>query len=113
RRRGAGARRRLTESAEPEKKRLLAPAFTSAPGRAQSSLKDYRGRPVLLVLFPLPSSRPRLVHLADAYGELRSFNAALIAVPMDSDQEILSRIGATPRILFPVATDGAADIVTT
>jgi len=32
---------------------------------------------------------------------------------MDSDQEILSRIGATPRILFPVATDGAADIVTT
>jgi len=107
------AARRLTDVDEPEQRRLIAPDFSFATGPAQASLKDYRGRPVLLVLFTLPSSRPRLVHLADAYGELRSFNAALIAVPMDSDQEILSRIGATPRILFPVATDGAADIVTT
>jgi putative copper export protein/mono/diheme cytochrome c family protein/peroxiredoxin len=105
--------RRLTDVDEPEQKRLIAPDFSFATGPAQASLKDFRGRPVLLVLFTLPGSRPRLVQLADAYGELRSFNAALIAVPMDSDQTILSRIGATPRILFPVATDGAADIVTT
>jgi len=107
------AARRLTEVDEPEQKRLIAPDFSFATGPAQASLKDFRGRPVLLVLFTLPGSRPRLVQLADAYGELRSFNAALIAVPMDSDQAILSRIGATPRILFPVATDGAADVVTT
>jgi len=107
------AARRLTDVDEPEQKRLIAPDFNFATGPAQASLKDYRGRPVLLVLFTLPDSRPRLVQLADAYGELRSFNAALIAVPMGSDQAILSRIGATPRILFPVATDGAADIVTT
>ena len=107
------AARRLTDVDEPEQKRLIAPDFSFATGPAQASLKDFRGRPVLLVLFTLASSRPRLVQLADAYGELRSFNAALIAVPMDNDQAILSRIGATPRILFPVATDGAADIVTT
>ena len=87
-------------------------AFATGPARA--SLKDYRGRqPVLLVLFTLPSSRARLVQLADAFGELRSFNAAIIAVPMNGEEKILSRIGASPRILFPVATEGAADIVST
>jgi putative copper resistance protein D len=65
------------------------------------------------VLFTLPSSRARLVQLADAFGELRSFNAAIIAVPMNGEEKILSRIGASPRILFPVATEGAADIVST
>src|SRR5262249_26251734 len=107
------AARRLTDVDEPEQKRLIAPDFSFATRPAQASLQDSRGRPAPLVLFPPPGSRPRLVQLADAYGELRSFNATLIAVPMDSDQAILSRIGATPRILFPVVTDGAADIVTT
>jgi putative copper export protein/mono/diheme cytochrome c family protein/peroxiredoxin len=108
------AARRLTDVDEPERPRLVAPDFTFATGPAQANLKDYRGRqPVLLVLFTLPSSRARLVQLADAFGELRSFNAAIIAVPMDGEEKILSRIGASPRILFPVATEGAADIVST
>ena len=108
------AARRLTDVDEPERPRLVAPDFTFATGPAQANLKDYRGRqPVLLVLFTLPSSRARLVQLADAFGELRSFNAAIIAVPMGGEEKILSRIGASPRILFPVATEGAADIVST
>ena len=108
------AARRLSYLDEPERPRLIAPDFAFATGPARASLKDYRGRqPVLLVLFTLPSSRARLVQLADAFGELRSFNAAIIAVPMNGEEKILSRIGASPRILFPVATEGASDIVST
>jgi putative copper export protein/mono/diheme cytochrome c family protein len=108
------AARGLTDMDEPGRPRLRAPDFTFATGPAQASLKDYRGRqPVLLVLFTLPSSRARLGELAQAYNDLRSFNAAVIAVPMDGGEKILSRIGASPRILFPVATEGAEDIVST
>ncbi len=104
----------LTDIDEPARPRLTAPDFTFTTGPAQTVLKDYRGRqPVLLVLFTLPSSRARLGELAQAYGDLRSFNAAVIAVPMDGGERILSRIGASPRILFPVATEGAPDIVST
>ena len=108
------AARKLTDIDEPERPRLIAPDFTFATGPAQANLKDYRGRqPVLLVLFTLHSSRARLAELAQAYGDLRSFNAAVIAVPMDGGEKILSRIGPSPRILFPVATEGAEDIVST
>jgi putative copper export protein/mono/diheme cytochrome c family protein len=108
------AARSLTDMDEPERPRLTAPDFTFATGPAQTSLKAYRGRqPVLLVLFTLPSSRARLSELSQAYNDLRSFNAAVIAVPMDGGEKILSRIGASPRILFPVATEGAEDIVST
>ncbi len=108
------AARSLTDMDEPERPRLTAPDFTFATGPAQTSLKAYRGRqPVLLVLFTLPSSRARLSELSQAYNDLRSFNAAVIAVPMDGGEKILSRIGASPRILFPVATEGAEDIVPT
>jgi putative copper resistance protein D len=108
------AARSLTDIDEPERPRLTAPDFTFATGPAQTSLKDYRGRrPVLLVFFTLPSSRARLAQLSQTYTDLRAFNAAVIAVPMDGDENILSRIGASPPILFPVATDGAADIAST
>jgi len=108
------AARSLTDMDEPERPRLTAPDFAFATGPAQTTLKGYRGRqPVLLVLFTLPSSRARLSQLSLAYNDLRSFNAAVIAVPMDGGEKILSRIGASPRILFPVATEGAEDIVST
>jgi putative copper export protein/mono/diheme cytochrome c family protein/peroxiredoxin len=108
------ASRSLTDIDEPERPHLTAPDFAFATGPAQASLKDYRGRqPVLLVLFSLPPSRARLAQLSQAYDDLRSFNAAVIAVPMDGEEKILSRIGSSPRILFPVATEGAADIVST
>jgi hypothetical protein len=37
----------------------------------------------------------------------------IIAVPEDAPADALKRLGASPRILFPVATEGAQDIVTT
>ncbi len=108
------AARSLTDIDDPERPRLTAPDFTFATGPAQTSLKDYRGRqPVLLVFFTLPSSRGRLAQISEAYNDLRSLNAAVIAVPMGGEEKILSRIGVSPPILFPVATDGAADIVST
>jgi putative copper export protein/mono/diheme cytochrome c family protein/peroxiredoxin len=108
------AARSLTDIAEPGHPRLTAPDFTMATGPAQTSLRDYRGRqPVLLVFFTPPSSRPRLAQLSQAYNDLRSLNAAVLAVPMNGEEKILSRIGVSPPILFPVATDGAADIVST
>jgi putative copper resistance protein D len=106
--------RTLTYVAEPDRPRLTAPDFFFATGPAQSSLKAYRGRqPVLLVLFTLPHSLPRLHQLARSYGGLQAFNAAVIAVPMDEAKQVLSRLGPTPAVFFPVATEGAADIVAT
>jgi putative copper export protein/mono/diheme cytochrome c family protein len=108
------ASRSLAYIDEPERRHVTAPDFTFATGPAQSSLRDYRGRqPVLLVLFSLPSSHPRLAELARSYDDLRSFNAAVIAVPMDGGERILSRLGGFPPILFAVATEGAAEIVST
>jgi hypothetical protein len=37
----------------------------------------------------------------------------IVAVPTDAAPDAIKRLGAEPRILFPVVTDGAADIVTT
>jgi alkyl hydroperoxide reductase subunit AhpC len=35
----------------------------------------------------------------------------IIAVPTDAAPDAIKQLGAEPRILFPVVTDGAADIV--
>ena len=106
--------RSLTPIAEPGRARLTAPDFTFATGPAQSSLKIYRGRqPVLLVLFTLPHSLPRVHQLARAYGDLQAFNTAVIAVPMGGSDRVLTRLGPSPPVFFPVATEGAADIVAT
>jgi putative copper export protein/mono/diheme cytochrome c family protein len=106
--------RALTDLDEPGNPRLIAPDFTFATGPAQARLKDYRGgQPVLLVLFTLPGSRARITQLARAYGEIRSLGAALIAIPMGGGERILSQLGSTPPILFPVATENAPDIVAT
>jgi putative copper resistance protein D len=106
--------RALTDLDDPGNPRLVAPDFAFATGPAQASLKDYRGRqPVLLVLFTLPESRARITQLANAYGDIRSFGAAMVAVPMNDGEKILSRLGSTPPILFPVATENAPDIVAT
>ena len=106
--------RSLTPIAEPGRSRLTAPDFTFATGPAQSNLKIYRGRqPVLLVLFTLPHSLPRVHQLARAYGDLQAFNTAVIAVPMGGSDRVLTRLGPSPPVFFPVATEGAADIVAT
>jgi len=93
--------------------RLGAPDFTFAVGPAPSrSLKEFRGRwMVLLVLFSLPESRSRLDQLALAYREIEFSGTEVVAVPMDADPRIIARLGAAPPILFPVVTEGAAEIV--
>jgi putative copper resistance protein D len=109
----AGDRARLLGDAiEPERPWLVAPDFAFSVGPTPArSLKELRGRPVVLVLFTLPASRPRLERLAGAYDTLRGLGAELIAVPVADVVGIIGRLGAAPPILFPVATEGAADIV--
>ncbi len=95
---------------------LVAPDFSFAVGPTPPrALRDLRGRSVvLLVLFSLPDSRLRLAELAAAYAELGFAGAEIIAIPMDGEREIIRRLGANrPPFLFPVVTDGAAEIVPT
>jgi putative copper resistance protein D len=109
------ATRDLTEKVEPERPRLAAPDFTMTVGPAPLlALKDLRGRDmVLVVLFSLPDSRPRLAQLARAYGELDMSGVEVMAIPMADEPQIIRRLGADPPILYPIATENASDIVST
>jgi putative copper resistance protein D len=67
---------------------------------------------VLLVLYTLPASRPRLVQLAGGYPLLGMLGLEVIAVPRDATPDAIRRLGPeTPPILFPVVTEGAREIV--
>jgi len=109
----AHAARNMGPTVEPDRAWLVAPDFAYAVGPTPArTLKDYRGRRVvLLTLYALPGSRPRLAQLADLYGSLTALGAEVVAVPTDAAPDALRRLGAAPRILFPVVTEGAADIV--
>jgi len=111
----ADASKLLGSKIEPERPWLVAPDFAFSVGPEFSrSLKDYRGRTiVLLVLYTLPGSRPRLDELASAYGLLAAMDVEIIAVPTDAAPDAIAQLGASPPILFPVVTDGAREIVTT
>ncbi len=93
--------------------RPVAPDFFYAVGPSPlSALREYRGRRiVLLVLFSLPESRPRIAQLAEAYEALAVMGAEVIAVPTGAERDIIKRLGGTPRIFFPVVTEGAPEIV--
>ncbi|MGH7275475.1 MAG: CopD family protein [Candidatus Rokuibacteriota bacterium] len=109
---GAAARW-LGPVVEPDRPWLVAPDFSFAVGPTPPrTLKEYRDRRlVLLVLYKLPGSRPRLAQLAANYDVLATLGAEVIAVPVDAVPDALKRLGAEPRVLFPVVTDGAAEIV--
>lgn len=107
--------RTLGSVVEPDRPWLVAPdfAFQTGPGPGRT-LKDWRGRrAVLLVMFTLPQSRPRLVLIARNYDLLQAMGAEVLAVPTDGGREILTRLGSNPRILFPVAVEGGEEIVAT
>jgi putative copper resistance protein D len=92
---------------------LVAPdvEFTVGPTPPRT-LREYRGRRiVLLVFYALPGSRPRMAQLADHYEALATLGAEVIAVPADGAPDAIRRLGADPRVLFPVVTDGAAEIL--
>ena len=93
---------------------LIAPDLTVAVGPlAPGALRDYRGRRiVLLVLYRLPESRARITELARSYSILSVMGVEVIAVPMHTSSDPIGELGASPPILFPVVTDGAADIAT-
>ena len=75
------------------------------------SLKELRDRwMTLLVLFTLPESRRAPAQLAEAYNTLQALGTEIMAVPLGDGRGILRRLGGRPPILYPVVTDGAADI---
>lgn len=109
------ASRLLGPTIEPERPWIVAPdfVFTVGPGYTRS-LREYRGRKiVLLVLYTLPASYPRLVELSETHGALSTREVEIIAVPSDADPEAIRRLADGPLILYPVVTDGARAIVDT
>jgi putative copper resistance protein D len=61
---------------------LVAPDFSYATDHGEAkSLKDHRGKSVVLLVFFTPASRSRLVQLDQAYGTLTSLGVEVLAVP--------------------------------
>lgn len=111
----ADAARLLGPAVDPERPWLVAPdvSFTVGPEFSRS-LRDYRGRKiVLLVLYTLPTSRARLVELAEAYGLLGTLEVEIIAVPTDAAPDAIRRLAGWPPIFYPIVTDGAQETVDT
>ena len=104
--------RGLTPLVQRDGPHVVAPDFSYGVGPAAlRSLKDFRGRfMVLVVLFTLPESHGRLQQLARAYPEIEFSGTQIVAVPTNADPLVIARLGAAPPILFPVVTEGAADI---
>jgi putative copper resistance protein D len=107
--------RQMTPVVQPNRPWLVAPDFTIAVGPTPPrNLKELRDRwMVHLVFFTLPESRPRLIQLAEAYNTLQATGTEVIAVPRGDPAHIIRRLGGRPPMLFPVITDGAAEIATT
>jgi len=98
---------------DPNRAWLVAPDFSYSVGPAPArTLRDYRGqRHVLLVLYTLPASRARLAQLAESYQVLATIGVEVVAVPTDASPDAIKRIGSEPRVLFPIVTEGAPDIL--
>jgi putative copper resistance protein D len=105
----------MTPLVQPNRPWLVAPDLAIVVGPTPPrGLKELRDRwMVHLVFFTLPESRARLVQIAEAYNTLQATGTEVIAVPRGDGANILRRLGARPPILFPVITDGAAEIVAT
>jgi len=111
----ADGARGIGRQVERDRAWLVAPDFTIAVGPlAPGALRDYRGqRMVLLVLYTLPGSRGRMAELARSYTVLSVIGVEVIAVAAHASPEAISELGSSPPLLFPVVTDGNADIVAT
>ncbi len=107
--------RRIGRQVEPDRAWLVAPDFTISVGMlSPRALRDYRGqRLVLLVLYALPESRARMASLARSYNTLSTLGVEVIAVPPRESPGTIAELGSSPPVLFPVVTDGNADIVAT
>jgi putative copper resistance protein D len=89
---------------------LVGPDFTYTRGVGETrNLKDYRAeRIVVLVLFTLPGSGPRLSQLQAAYGPLVRAGAEVLGIPVRSRGNVYRDLGNRP-VAFPIAVDGAAE----
>jgi putative copper resistance protein D len=89
---------------------LVGPDFTFTRGIGEArNLKDYRGRRmVVLVIFTLPGSGPRLSELNAAYGPLVRAGAEVLGVPIRPGRNIYRELGDR-LVAFPIAVDGAAE----
>ena len=106
------AARGMGSTVERDRRWLVAPDFTFTVGPTPPrALKDYRGRSVLIVLYALPGSRARMTQIAEHEGTLAMLGVEVIAVPIDADRNAIRRLGAEPRVMFPVVTEGAETIV--
>ena len=106
------AAREMGPAVERDRRWLVAPDFTFTVGPTPPrTLKDYRGRSVLVVLYALPGSRARMTQIAEHEGTLAMLGVEVIAVPIDADRNAIRRLGAEPRVMFPVVTEGAETIV--
>jgi hypothetical protein len=54
-----------------------------------------------------------MTELARSYDVLSIIGVEVIAVPTHASPEAIRELGASPPVLFPVVTDGNADIVAT
>jgi len=92
---------------------LVAPDFAISMGPlAPGALRDYRGqRMVLLVLYTPPESGARMAELAKSYNVLSILGVEIVAVPTRASATAIRDLGSSPPVLFPVITDGSADIV--
>jgi mono/diheme cytochrome c family protein/peroxiredoxin len=109
------AARLIGTAVEPGRPWLVAPDFSFGVGpEFASALRDYRGRKiVLLVLYTLPASRPRLAELMESYGLLGALDVEIVAVPTDAAPDAIRQLAGWPPILYPIVTDGAPEILTT
>jgi len=107
--------RNIGPRVEPDRAWLVAPDFTVSMGPlAPGALRDYRGRRmVLVVLYTLPGSGPRMAQLARSYNLLWVLGVEVIGVPTDAVPDAIRQLDTSPPVLFPVVTDGADDIVAT
>jgi putative copper resistance protein D len=107
--------RTLGPAVEPGRPRVVAPDFAYGVGPTPArTLREFRGRRlVLVVLYTLPGSRPRVTQLAERYGTLTTLGVEVVAVPTDADPDAIRRLGGSPWVLFPVVTEGAREIVET
>lgn len=110
----ADAARTLSDIVEIDRPRVAAPDFSFAVGPTPPrTLREYRGRrAVVVVLYTLPASASRLAELAQRYDVLVPLGAEVIAVPTSAAPDAIRQLAGVARVVFPVVTDGAREIVT-
>jgi putative copper resistance protein D len=93
--------------------RVVAPDFTyTTPFGEARSLKDFRGRDqVLVVFYRLPQSRQRLEQLQGLYAQIRPLNVEILAIPWSHHAMPDEALQQHP-FAFPSIDDGALEAST-